>query len=97
MSKFYNAPVVGVDVAADFSIATILAPDGSIYKKAFRFEHDATGFLFFLDTIKKVEEVFDRPSPVFMASTGIYHLNLFYFLVGNKVETYVINPLVTNE
>lgn len=96
MSKFYNAPVVGVDVAADFSVATILAPDGSIYKKAFRFEHDAKGFLYFLKTIKKVEEVFDRPSPVFMESTGIYHLNLFYFLMGNNVETYVVNPLVTN-
>lgn len=96
MSKFYNAPVVGVDVAADFSVATILAPDGSIYKKAFRFEHDAKGFLYFLETIKKVEEVFDRPSPVFMESTGIYHLNLFYFLMSNNVETYVVNPLVTN-
>lgn len=53
MSKFYNSPVIGVDVAADFSVATILAPDGSIYKKAFRFNHDAEGFLFFLDTIKK--------------------------------------------
>ena len=53
MSKFYNAPVVGVDVAADFSVATILAPDGSIYKKAFRFEHDAKGFLYFLEIIKK--------------------------------------------
>lgn len=96
MSKFYNSPVIGVDVAADFSVATILAPEGSIYKKAFRFNHDAKGFLFFLDTIKKVEETFDRPSPVFMESTGIYHLNLFYFLINNKVEPYVINPLVTH-
>lgn len=96
MSKFYNSPVIGVDVAADFSVATILAPDGSIYKKAFRFNHDAEGFTFFLETIKKVEETFDRPSPVFMESTGIYHLNLFYFLVNNKVLCSVINPLITH-
>lgn len=96
MSKFYNSPVIGVDVAADFSVATILAPDGSIYKKAFRFNHDAEGFTFFLETIKKVEEIFDRPSPVFMESTGIYHLNLFYFLQHNNVECYVINPLITH-
>lgn len=96
MSKFYNSPVVGVDVAADFSVATILAPDGSIYKKAFRFNHDAQGFSSFLETIKKVEETFDRPSPVFMESTGIYHLNLFYFLDNNSVQCYVINPLVTH-
>ncbi len=96
MSKYYNNPVIGVDVAADFSVATILAPDGSIYKKAFKFKHDAKGFLFFLETIKKVEETYDRPSPVFMESTGIYHLNLFYFLISNKVQAFVINPLVTN-
>lgn len=96
MSKFYNSPVTGVDVAADFSIATILAPDGSIYKKAFRFNHDADGFNYFLQEIKKVEETFGRPNPVFMESTGIYHLNLFYFLVDNAVQCYVINPLVTN-
>lgn len=96
MSKFYNSPVIGVDVAADFSVATILAPDGSIHKKAFRFNHDAEGFSFFLDTIKKVEETFDRPSPVFMESTGIYHLNLFYYLNNNNIDCYVINPLVTH-
>ncbi len=96
MSKFYNSPVTGVDVAADFSIATILAPDGSIFKKAFRFNHDAEGFYYFLQEIKKVEETFGRPNPVFMESTGIYHLNLFYFLINNAVQCYVINPLVTN-
>lgn len=96
MSKYYNSPVIGVDVAADFSVATILAPDGSTLKKAFKFKHDAKGFLFFLETIKKIEETYDRPSPVFMESTGIYHLNLFYFLINNNVQTFVINPLITN-
>lgn len=33
---------------------------------------------------------------VFMESTGIYHLNLFYFLKKNNIEIYVINPLITN-
>lgn len=96
MSKFYNSPVTGVDIAADFSIATILAPDGSIYKKAFRFNHDVEGFTYFLQEIKKVEEIFDKPNPVFMEATGIYHLNLFYFLINNKVDCYVINPIVTH-
>lgn len=96
MSKFYSSPVTGIDIAADFSIATILAPDGSIYKKPFRFNHDAEGFNYFLQEIKKVEEIFDKPNPVFMEATGIYHLNLFYFLINNKVESYVINPIVTN-
>ena len=53
MSKYYNSPVIGVDVAADFSVATILAPDGSTLKKAFKFKHDAKGFLFFLETTSR--------------------------------------------
>lgn len=96
MSKFFNSPVVGVDVSADFSVATMLSPDGSVFKKAFKFNHDAEGFEFFLETIKKAEENFDTPIPVFMESTGIYHLNLFYFLINNNVQAFVINPLITH-
>jgi transposase len=33
---------------------------------------------------------------VFMESTGIYHLNLFYFLKTNNINAYIINPLITN-
>lgn len=96
MSKFFNSPVIGVDVSADFSVATILSPDGSIFKKAFKFSHDSEGFKFFLQTIKKAEENFDTPTPVFMESTGIYHINLFYFLINNGIQTFVINPLITH-
>ena len=39
MSKFYDLPVIGVDVAAEFSVATILSPEGDIFKKNFRFIH----------------------------------------------------------
>jgi len=96
MSKFFNSPVIGVDVSADFSVATILSPDGSVFKKAFKFNHDAQGFEFFLQTIKKAEEDFDTPTPVFMEATGIYHLNLFYFLINNGVQAFAINPLITH-
>jgi len=96
MSKFYSTPVIGVDVAADFSVAAILAPNGDIYKKPFRFNHDADGFNYFLDIIKKVEEEFSTKIALFMEATGIYHLTLFYFLTNNNIDTFVINPLVTN-
>ena len=44
MSKFFNSPVVGIDVSADFSYAAILAPNGDVYKKSFKIKHDAKGF-----------------------------------------------------
>ena len=31
MPKFFNNPVVGIDVSADFSYAAILATNGEVY------------------------------------------------------------------
>lgn len=36
MSKYNNRPVLGIDIAADFSIVTILTPNGYIYRKSSR-------------------------------------------------------------
>ena len=44
MSNFFNSPVVGIDVSADFSYAAILAPNGDVYKKPFKIKHDLNGF-----------------------------------------------------
>ena len=96
MSKYLNSLVVGIDIASEFSFATVLAPDGSQYKKAFKFFHTAEGFNYFLEQIKKAEEEFSTKPVIFMESTGVYHLTLFHFLKGNRFETFVINPLVTN-
>jgi transposase len=96
MSKFFYSPVVGVDIASDHSMVTILDPHGATYRKAFKVEHNSKGFYYLLSEIKKVEQEFSTVTCVFMESTGIYHLNLFYFLKKNNIEAYVINPLITN-
>ena len=95
MSKFFNSPVVGIDVSADFSYAAILAPNGDVYKKSFKIKHDVSGFNHLVNEIKKVEKEFNMKTAIFMESTGVYHLSLFHYL--NKVfdNTFVINPLVT--
>ena len=96
MSKFFNLPVAGIDVSADYSMVAILAPNGAIYRKAFKITHNAEGFLYLLKEMRKVEEEFSMKPSLFMESTGVYHLTLFHFLKNNKLDTFVINPLVTN-
>lgn len=96
MSKYYDKSVIGIDVASEFSVATILAPNGDVFKKAFKFNHNISGFKYFLEEIKKVENEFSMKPAIFMESTGIYHLTLFYFLLKNKYEAFIINPLITN-
>lgn len=96
MSKFFYNPTVGIDVSADFSMVAILAPNGDIFKKAFKINHDVDGFNHLVKEIKKVEKEFNMKTGIFMESTGVYHLSLFHFLKTNNLESYIINPLVTN-
>lgn len=95
MSNFFNSPVVGIDVSADFSYAAILAPNGDVYKKPFKIKHDVNGFNHLVNEIKKVEEEFNMKTAIFMESTGVYHLSLFHYLNKYFDNTFVINPLVT--
>ncbi len=96
MSKFFYSPTVGIDVSSDFSYVVILAPNGDVYKKSFKINHDLSGFNHLLNEIKKVEEEFNMKTGIFMEATGVYHLSLFHFLNKNIDNVFVINPLVTN-
>lgn len=96
MSKFINSPVLGIDVAADFSIVSILAPNGDIYRKSFRINHTLEGFNYLLSEIDKVEKKFNMKAATFMESTGVYHLSLFHFICDNGIDAFTINPLITN-
>ena len=95
MSKFFYSPTVGIDVSADFSYVAILTPNGETYKKAFKINHDVSGFNHLLKEIKKVEEEFNMKTAIFMEATGVYHLSLFHFLNKTLDNVFVINPLVT--
>ena len=96
MSQFYASPVVGVDVAANFSVATALKPNGDTFKKNFRFNHNLDGYESFLQLLHEIEEEFNSMPQVFCESTGIYHLTLLHFLIDREIDIRVINPLITN-
>jgi transposase len=96
MSKLYDLPVIGIDVAANFSVATVLKQNGDVYKKNFRFNHSLEGFNRFLALFNKTEEELNSRPSVFCESTGIYHLTLLHFLIDREIDIRVINPLITN-
>ncbi len=96
MSKFLNSLVCGIDVAADFSYAAILNPDGSLYRKPFRVNHDAESLKEFALEIQKVEKLWSMKCHLFMESTGIYHMPLSHFLYSMRFEVFIINPLITH-
>lgn len=96
MSKLYDLPVIGIDVAANFSVATVLKPNGDIYKKNFRFDHSLDGFNRFLNLFYNAEEELNSKPKVFFESTGIYHFTLLHFLIDRQIDVRIINPLITN-
>ena len=96
MSKLYDLPVIGIDVAANFSVATVLKQNGDIFKKNFRFNHTLDGFNSFLNLYHNVEEELNSKPKVFLESTGIYHFTLLHFLTNQDIDVRVINPLITN-
>ena len=87
-----SACYVGIDVSKDTSAAQGLSQEG---KKLFfiEFPMNAEGFSKLLSTIrthcKDISEV-----KAAMESTGCYHSNLFCFLVSEKIQCFVINPLL---
>lgn len=96
MANYYHSPVIGIDVAASFSVATALKPDGTVYRKNLHIKHNQKGFEQLLKFIQKIEEEFNSAPAVFCESTGIYHLTLLQFLLKHQVEIHVVNPLITN-
>ncbi len=96
MKNLYHSPVVGIDIAANFSVITALKPDGSIFQKNIHIKHTLPGFKKLYELLQKIEEEFNSDPIVFCESTGIYHLTLLHFLLEHQVRIHLINPLITN-
>ncbi len=93
LSQFLNEFVVGIDVAAEFSMVAMLAPEGDLIRKPFRIDHNLGGFTQLFEILKNEEERFNKRPIFFVESTGIFHLPLFFFLRSNDLKGFVLNPL----
>ena len=96
LSKFINSTVVGIDISKDFHYYCIMGPKGDFYKTPTRINNNLEGYNSLIREIEKAKKRFNTDIPIFMESTSKYHETLLHFLIKNKQEAYLLNPLVTN-
>jgi transposase len=95
--NYHDFISVGIDVASEFSWACIVTPDHKPVGKPIRIDHHSIPSLDALKVaIKKVEEVNSMEAHIFLESTGIYHIPLFYHLTESGFKVFILNPLITD-
>lgn len=91
-----DTPVVGIDVAKDFSYYAVLSPEGKVFIKSFRALNTREGLESVLTQIKKVEKQFGSKPAFVLESTGHYSNRIVHFFVENDLKVYLINPLLSH-
>ena len=87
---------VGIDVAKDKHDCCILSSESKEPLCRFVFLNNAEGFQLFLQRIQAVEPDL-RNVKVGLEATGHYCCNILGFLFDKGFDSYVINPLQTNQ
>jgi len=88
-----NLFFAGIDVSKDsFDIAVINQNKKIIMQN--KFEMNSSGFKKLSKEVGKLgyDDIF-----FVMESTGVYHLNLYFFLVDNNIQAAVVNPLLIHK
>jgi len=88
-----KCPVIGIDVAKEFSYYCILGPDGKVYRDSFRAENDLKGLTTVLSEAKKAEKEFGLKPVVILESTGHYSNPLVHFFAKKELTILLVNPL----
>ncbi len=93
----YNlCPVVGIDVAKEFSYYAILSPQGEPFTKTFKGFNDKEGLDFVLRKLKKVENAFHSKPAIVLESTGHYSQRIVHFFYNRGFKVFLINPLISH-
>ena len=86
---------VGIDVAKDKHDCFILSSEGEILADVFTIANNRDGFHTLLQRIQSCVRPSDKIK-VGLEATGHYSYNILGFLLDKDLDTYVINPLLTN-
>ena len=88
---------VGIDIGADFSLMAIALPTQEIVGKSYKILHSSTRSVQgAVDRILALCQTHNLSARVYMESTSIYHLPLYYRLKEAGLEVFVLNPIVTH-
>lgn len=91
-----HCPVVGIDVAKDFSYYAVLSPQGEFFTKPFKGFNDKEGFEFVLRKLKKVENAFNSKPVIVLESTGHYSQRIVHFFCNQGFKVFLVNPLISH-
>ena len=86
---------IGIDVAKDKHDCFILSSEGEVLADVFTIANNREGFETLLQKIQSCTSPSDIIK-VGLEATGHYSYNILGFLLDNGLDTYVINPLLTN-
>ena len=86
---------IGIDVAKDKHDCFILSSEGEVLADVFTIANNREGFETLLQKIQSCTSPSDKVK-VGLEATGHYSYNILGFLLDNGLDTYVINPLLTN-
>lgn len=88
---------IGIDIGADFSLMAATLPSQEIVGKPYKILHSSRRSVQgAIDRIFSLSQQYGLPARVYMESTGIYHLPLYYKLKDAGLDAFVLNPLVTH-
>ena len=86
---------VGIDVAKDKHDCFILSSEGEVLADVFTVANNRNGFETLLQRVRSCTKPADKIK-VGLEATGHYSYNILGFLLDSGLDSYVINPLLTN-
>lgn len=85
---------VGIDIAKNTHVASVISHQGEIIANPFSFDNNFKGFELLLSNISSLNI---NDVVIAFESTGHYHCNLFNFLTNHGYLCQLINPLITSK
>ena len=91
--ELMKKPCIAIDVSKGESHVEAYLSFNKLFRKAKKIKHDAEGFNYILDVVKKIEEKVNEKPVILFEATGVYHKALEFFVSEQGLEYFVINPL----
>ncbi|MFD0674357.1 IS110 family transposase [Cohnella sp. GCM10027633] len=88
-------PVIGLDVAKDFSVFQAFTKRGEAYGKSETIRHAGGGLERLVSVIHALEEHTSAKPVVVLEATGHYHRVVVAYLEQMNVEHFILNPLLS--